>query len=109
MQWSKEGYHYPIQVAQYGLSHHAKHVISGDPDQVVLEDGEEDSLGGWVMPDTKSQVKVSRDEGTATRVLEFLTSGNGRQHCKILLFYIFDVCESLPCWWFFFFFKSANV
>ncbi|BFZ23865.1 hypothetical protein BsWGS_26904 [Bradybaena similaris] len=74
VQWSKDGYHYPIQVAQYGLSHHAKHIVSGDPDQVVLEDGEEVSLDGWVMPDKKSQVKITMDDKNHNRVMEFLTS-----------------------------------
>ncbi|KAI8795366.1 D-glucuronyl C5-epimerase [Biomphalaria glabrata] len=73
-QWNKDGYHYPIQVAQYGLSHHAKHIVNGDPDQIVLEDGEEDNLSDWVMPDKKSQVKTDRDADKKTRVVEFLTS-----------------------------------
>ncbi|KAH9513416.1 hypothetical protein Btru_032956 [Bulinus truncatus] len=73
-QWNKDGYYYPIQVAQYGLSHHAKHIVNGDPDQTVLEDGEEDNLSDWVMPDKKSQIKIDTDIERKSRVMEFLTS-----------------------------------
>ncbi|GFO08136.1 D-glucuronyl c5-epimerase [Plakobranchus ocellatus] len=73
-QWNSKGYHYPIQVAQYGLSHHAKHLVNGEPDQLLLEDGEDDKLPNWVMPDKKSEINVAKDSKTGARVVEFITS-----------------------------------
>lgn len=73
-QWNKDGYHYPIQVAQYGLSHHAKQLVSGQPDQIVLEDGEDKHLSAWVLPDKKSKVDITQEAERHTRVVEFLTS-----------------------------------
>ncbi|XP_005104223.2 D-glucuronyl C5-epimerase B [Aplysia californica] len=84
-QWNKEGYHYSIQVAQYGLSHHAKHIVTGEPDQLVLEDAEDEdggvagALADWQLPDKKSRLVLARhapglEEGGDNRVVEFLTS-----------------------------------
>ena len=74
-QWDSKGYHYPIQVAQYGLSHHAKHLINGEPEALVLEDAQSSDLSRWIMPDRKSKVNVATDPETEMQVMEFVTSG----------------------------------
>lgn len=73
-QWDSKGYHYPIQVAQYGLSHHAKYLIYGEPESLVLEDGESRDFSKWVLPNTKSKVNMAKDAETGKHVMEFVTS-----------------------------------
>ena len=73
-QWGKEGYHYSIQVAQYGLSHHAKHIsLEKPPEHTRVEDMQEE----WKLPDSKSRImadSLDLDKGER-KVMEFLTSG----------------------------------
>ncbi|RUS71622.1 hypothetical protein EGW08_020614 [Elysia chlorotica] len=85
-QWSDSGYHYPIQVAQYGLSHHAKSRTAGEPRRLVLEDGQRVKVTGgqtgppgpadWVLPKQRdnSAVQLLLDPGTKMNVLDFKTS-----------------------------------
>ena len=41
-QWGSQGYYYPIQIAQYGLSHYSKHLAATEPRTVsVLSDVEQ--------------------------------------------------------------------
>lgn len=39
-QWGPQGYFYPIQIAQYGLSHFTKNLTEKPPRKTVYEDGE---------------------------------------------------------------------
>ncbi|XP_041378437.1 D-glucuronyl C5-epimerase B-like [Gigantopelta aegis] len=73
-QWTSEGHHYPIQIAQYGLSHHSKHVLQGAPEVLVLEDGEEDRVADWIIVDKRSQVTLTDDTTLGIRVVEFASS-----------------------------------
>ncbi|GFS26354.1 D-glucuronyl C5-epimerase [Elysia marginata] len=73
-QWDSKGYHYPIQVAQYGLSHHAKHLINGEPESLLLEDARSRDFSKWVLPDRKSKVNAATDAETEMQVMEFVTS-----------------------------------
>lgn len=42
----QQGYFYPIQIAQFGLSHFSKFLTEGEPKRAILEDGD-DTRGGW--------------------------------------------------------------
>lgn len=58
-QWSSQGYFYPIQIAQFGLSHFSKFLAEGEPKRTIIEDGD-DYRGSW-MPSSVSLVSVSQD------------------------------------------------
>lgn len=58
-QWSIQGYFYPIQIAQFGLSHFSKFLVEGEPHRVIIEDAE-DFRGNW-MPSSVSLISLSQD------------------------------------------------
>ncbi|XP_078539129.1 D-glucuronyl C5-epimerase [Lissotriton helveticus] len=54
-QWGPQGYFYPIQIAQYGLSHYSKNLTEKPPHIEVYETAEEKDktgsrLGDWIVP-----------------------------------------------------------
>ncbi|XP_046376711.1 D-glucuronyl C5-epimerase-like [Haliotis rufescens] len=73
-QWTPEGHYYPIQIAQYGLSHHSKYMMDGEPDVIILEDGEEDSPADWIVPEQRSFAVLKNDASKFSHVVQFLTS-----------------------------------
>ncbi|XP_069110773.1 D-glucuronyl C5-epimerase-like [Argopecten irradians] len=61
VQWNHDGHFYPIQIAQYGLSHYSKHLMEPSPQHVILEDGEGGDLNTWLLPDRRSQIAIKTD------------------------------------------------
>ncbi|XP_061856139.1 D-glucuronyl C5-epimerase [Colius striatus] len=53
-QWGPQGYFYPIQIAQYGLSHYSKNLTEKPPHVEVYETAEDGDRGGrageWTVP-----------------------------------------------------------
>ena len=74
-QWGPEGYFYPIQIAQYGLSHYSKYLAENTRTRMVVDDAEDDSRVKWITPDEMSSVENIMDPSKNTRVIEFDTSG----------------------------------
>ena len=72
-QWGSQGYYYPIQIAQYGLSHYSKYLLDTTRVMSVLEDGESGSLGMWQF--TSSSLRTVFDKERNTNILEFNTHG----------------------------------
>ncbi|GFO42594.1 D-glucuronyl c5-epimerase [Plakobranchus ocellatus] len=73
IQWDPAGYFYPITVAQFGLAHHAKGIVNGNPEPKVLSSGD---LGpaGWKLPqDGSGSIKVVEEQvkGVTRKVLAF--------------------------------------
>ena len=77
MQWGAHGYFYPIQIAQYGLSHYSKDLTEGPPNVVVIENAETDDGSKWSTHGGHA-VTVNRifNDDVASHVMEFKTSGN---------------------------------
>nr|XP_022341923.1 D-glucuronyl C5-epimerase-like isoform X2 [Crassostrea virginica]XP_022341924.1 D-glucuronyl C5-epimerase-like isoform X2 [Crassostrea virginica] len=75
-QWDHNGHYYPIQIAQFGLSHYSKHLIQPKSKVKVLEDGERTDLSDWLLPDQKSEIRSKMDDRTFldNGVVEFKTS-----------------------------------
>ncbi|KAL5014972.1 hypothetical protein ScPMuIL_009242 [Solemya velum] len=74
IQWSQEGYHYPIQISQYGLSHYSKYLREDTPQTLVLMDGSDQYMSHWMLPDSKSQVNLVKNEEKRRNVVEFSTT-----------------------------------
>lgn len=72
-QWEPVGHYYPIQIAQFALSHYSKYLSEGEPDKIVLLDGGNQDVESW---STGSGVKVKSvwNKGRASQVLEFQSS-----------------------------------
>ena len=76
VQWDTRGHFYPIQIAQYGLSHYSKHLTEPQPSSFILEDGERGELNNWLLPDRKSQITIRTDKNNdRNNVIEFDTPG----------------------------------
>ena len=77
VQWSAEGYFYPIQIAQYGLSHYSLLQIQGDSKENVkiYEDGESPSEQNWLYSEDVAQVRNVFDKEHGSRVIAFSTRG----------------------------------
>ena len=75
-QWNQEGHFYPIQIAQFGLSHYSKHAGGEQPRVLVLEDGDSDGTAAtWARPDNRTTMQFSSDPGVGSSVVQFSSSG----------------------------------
>ncbi|PSN38350.1 D-glucuronyl C5-epimerase [Blattella germanica] len=68
-QWESQGYYYPTQIAQFGLSHYSKNLTEPEPRHTVLEDAEHD-LAHWVVP-TDTTFSRDVDPQTGSHILQF--------------------------------------
>ena len=76
-QWGVQGYYYPIQIAQYGLSHYSKHLASGAQRQLdMVEDAEvlERVEENWVTGDGSS-LRRTYDKEPHSQIIRFQTQG----------------------------------
>ncbi|XP_063984404.1 D-glucuronyl C5-epimerase B isoform X2 [Diachasmimorpha longicaudata] len=48
-QWESQGYYYPTQIAQFGLSHYSKNLTEPEPHKKIIEDGERNKQN-WIVP-----------------------------------------------------------
>lgn len=75
IQWNPKGHFYPIQIAQYGLSHYSMFKVekSSHGKTHVFEDAEGDD-SNWVANEP-NEVEVVYDQERATKVIKFTTPG----------------------------------
>lgn len=73
-QWEPSGHYYPIQIAQYGLSHYSKYLVDGEPEVVALLTGSEQELDDWQVG-SKTTVRSVWDEELKSDVVEFQSPG----------------------------------
>ena len=83
-QWTADGHFYPIQIAQFGLSHYSKHLVEGEPEVLVMEDGEEDDVADWARPDNRAHIRLLRDSSRGSNVVEFAASGVLSTGCGVV-------------------------
>ncbi|XP_034291391.1 D-glucuronyl C5-epimerase [Pantherophis guttatus] len=78
-QWGPQGYFYPIQIAQYGLSHYSKNLTEKPPHVEVYETAEEKEQGSppgkWMVPKGCS-VTTLLDKSRFTNVKQFVVPEN---------------------------------
>ena len=74
-QWGPEGYFYPIQIAQYGLSHYSKYLAEPSRVKDVIEDAESGDTARWVINSHDATVENVHDLQKSTSVIEFISSG----------------------------------
>ncbi|XP_060116138.1 D-glucuronyl C5-epimerase [Heteronotia binoei] len=78
-QWGPQGYFYPIQIAQYGLSHYSKNLTEKPPHIEVYETAEERDQssrpGDWTVPKGCS-VTTLPDKSRFTNVKQFVVPEN---------------------------------
>ena len=76
-QWGREGYYYPIQIAQYGLSHYSRVMEIGGKDKnpKVVDDCERPGNQEWSANGKDSSIKNVFNQERSSRVMEFETGG----------------------------------
>nr|CAD7393559.1 unnamed protein product [Timema cristinae] len=74
-QWEVQGYYYPTQIAQFGLSHYSKNLTEPEPRSKVFEDGDKE-LASWEVPVGASLSRVL-DAGVGSYVAQFNSPGGG--------------------------------
>lgn len=74
-QWKPKGHFYPIQIAQYGLSHYSMMKAEGKSrgKTTLYEDAEADEHN-WIAGGS-NEVEIIYDEEKSTRAIHFKTSG----------------------------------
>lgn len=73
-QWESQGYYYPTQIAQFGLSHYSKNLTEPEPRRKTIEDADKEVVK-WLVPSSAKLERV-RDDLSGDRVLKFSTSDN---------------------------------
>ena len=75
-QWGAHGYYYPIQIAQYGLSHFSKFLTEKPRSSIVIEDAEDEGAADqWAVVGQRGTVSSVLDRHRNTHVIEFDTAG----------------------------------
>ena len=74
-QWGEHGYSYPIQIAQYGLSHFSMWVEGARGTVKVVDDCENTGNQEWSTSGKGAFVKNVYNEEKRSRVMEFNTKG----------------------------------
>lgn len=96
-QWNAKGHFYPIQIAQYGLSHYNMLKIEGDSEgkEKIFEDAEtvSDVNWNWVAPKS-AQIANVFDKERNSRVFQFSTTGK-LLFCSLLAFLSVFGCRSI--------------
>lgn len=69
-QWGNQGYYYPTQIAQFGLSHYSKNLTKSEPNRKIVEDAERD-IKSWIVP---SGCSLSRLSEGGNYILKFNSS-----------------------------------
>lgn len=73
-QWEIQGYYYPTQIAQFGLSHYSKNLTEPEPRKKIIDDSEQD-LGTWLIPKSATFERLY-DNSLNSRILKFSTGDN---------------------------------
>ncbi|KAJ8911450.1 hypothetical protein NQ315_013812, partial [Exocentrus adspersus] len=73
-QWESQGYYYPTQIAQFGLTHYSKNLTEPEPTRKTIEDADKERAM-WFVP---SSAKLERipNSGLGNMILKFYTSEN---------------------------------
>lgn len=74
-QWGQQGYRYPIQIAQYGLSHFSMWVEKPKGHVKVIEDCEKTGSQEWIAKGKTTYMKYMYNDEKKSRVMEFNTNG----------------------------------
>lgn len=88
-QWESQGYYYPTQIAQFGLSHYSKNLTEPEPRRTVLEDAERDPLVHWVVPVGATLTRVL-DAQSGSHVLQFSSPDSVTSGVSLKLDHVLD-------------------
>lgn len=56
-QWEPQGYYYPTQIAQFGLSHYSKNLTDPEPRRKIIEDADQNQAV-WTVPKSSNFTRM---------------------------------------------------
>lgn len=92
-QWESQGYFYPTQIAQFGLSHYSKNLTEPEPRRKVVEDGES-VLAEWLIPENSSLTRAY-DAKVRSHVVRFSTGGSVDTAVHLPVDHVLDLVMSV--------------
>jgi heparosan-N-sulfate-glucuronate 5-epimerase len=92
-QWESQGYYYPTQIAQFGLSHYSKNLTEPEPRRKTIEDGEKE-LAKWIVP-YPGVVERAFDKSVGSKVMKFKTGEFYLDAIKLKMEHVLDFIMSL--------------
>jgi heparosan-N-sulfate-glucuronate 5-epimerase len=78
-QWDVNGYYYPIQIAQFGLSHYSKYVLEGEPSRIIIEDVDNVHSGNWKAKRPSDITVAFNPDRNSDKVIEISQTKGGRR------------------------------
>lgn len=92
-QWEVQGYFYPTQIAQFGLSHYSKNLTEPEPRRKILDDSEK-NLADWIVP-KNSTLTRKWNKNLNTNFVNFLTNNQFSSAIKLTLNHVLDLVLSI--------------
>lgn len=92
-QWESQGYYYPTQIAQFGLSHYSKNLTEPEPRRKIIEDGDRD-MANWSGPPVSTIERVFDGE-IGSSVLQFATTETFSNSLKLKMDHVLDFVLSV--------------
>ncbi|EZA59450.1 hypothetical protein DMN91_010920 [Ooceraea biroi] len=87
-QWESQGYYYPTQIAQFGLSHYSKNLTEPEPHRKLIEDSDKVKQN-WNVPQGSIITRVY-DEQVNSYVLKFATPETSSSGISLQLDHVLD-------------------
>lgn len=87
-QWESEGYYYPTQIAQFGLSHYSKNLTEPEPHKKIVEDSDRVKQA-WTVPQG-SVISRPYDKKAASYVLKYATPETSTSGISLSLDHVLD-------------------
>ncbi|XP_024891361.1 D-glucuronyl C5-epimerase B isoform X1 [Temnothorax curvispinosus] len=87
-QWESQGYYYPTQIAQFGLSHYSKNLTEPEPHRKIIEDSDKVKQN-WNVPQGSVMNRVY-DKQANSYVLKFATPETSTSGISLNLDHVLD-------------------
>lgn len=92
-QWESQGYHYPTQIAQFGLSHYSKNLTEPEPRRKTIENADKE-FAKWQTP-RNGLIERVYDSSVNSRVMKFKTSEQFVDCVQLKLEHVLDFVMSV--------------
>ncbi|XP_012058108.1 PREDICTED: D-glucuronyl C5-epimerase [Atta cephalotes] len=87
-QWESQGYYYPTQIAQFGLSHYSKNLTEPEPHRKIIEDSDKVKQN-WNVPQGSVMNRIY-DKQANSYVLKFATPETSTSGISLKLDHVLD-------------------
>lgn len=93
-QWEAQGYYYPTQIAQFGLSHYSKNLTDPEPRRKVIEDGDANQ-STWIVPKGSNFSRVQNSTLSTNHFVTFTTNIRYENTISMHLDHVLDLVLSI--------------